>query len=1466
MIAVNSADLARFPYSATGLIRATFSDGSVKVGMGSVIGRNDVITALGLIYDHDLGWATDLDFYFGADYNVSTGRFDNTPYSLTSGFRWTAKGYTSSIYTDSNNDTLLQSEAQYNLAVIGLSEEVGLRTGWFGLEPGRDANGQTFSSIGFVGAQGMTLIQTTVDKSALAGVYTSAVDPYLGLDDRSSGGPLFTSDGYLVGLRATTSWWADIGFLYSFITTELSSNDSLLSAYQDTTAPILVSTSPTDEASRVAIDTNLVLTFSESIARGTGTLVLKNSAGTIIESFNIATSSRVTISGATLTVNPTSDLAYSTGYRLEIPTGVIQDTSGNGYAGISTYNFTTTFIKPTVSIEDAVSEEGDFGSRDLLLKISLSNSIPEEVKLTVRTWAGTASTASGDYNGFSERTITIPAGQMTYNLAIEINGDEIFEPNEGFAVEILTADGALIGDRIARGWIIDDDEPFLLPSDTFVRYQWHLYPGVGANVFPVWESWTGKGIKVGVFDQGIDRFHTDLDGNLLTALGRDSRTLLAGGSPQTTLDSHGTAVAGIIAAEIDGKLTVGVAPNASLVSVYSPLSGSTLSFVNQIANAFTYAKTLDILNDSWGFAPQRYSSDPWAFYDNFNSTLFRPAFFALKDLADNGRSGLGTIVVQSAGNSFQFGDDTNLHNFQNSRYIITVAATDYSGDASFFSSQGSSILVSAPGGGGGREGGYLGEILTTDRVGVSGYSTLDYHFISGTSFSAPVVSGVIALILEANPNLGYRDVQMILAYSAREIASDSNTWRYNDAQNWNGGGLHYDAVTHNLGFGMVDALAAARLAESWRGVPLTSRNVIEVSATVARPESIPDGISLVSQSVSISRDILVERVELTVDIRHTWIGDLGLLLTSPSGTNSWIIYKVGESENLPYGLFQDNINFTFNTVLSMGERSAGSWSLAVFDFEAGDIGILNSWSINLLGQNITGDDTYFYSDEYSNAVLKDSSRSILFDSGGTDWINASMVTTGLRLDLIPGGISTVDNTKLSISGLTQIENAIGGDGDDFISGNAVANELWGMRGNDAIFGLAGNDQLFGSDGNDELHGGAGDDYIDGGDGTDAVYFDLALRDYAVSYNAATGIFEITANLGSGGVDSVVNVEIFQFLDQRITSQALRNSTLEAATYRLLAQSNSVKEGESARFTLTTTDVAAFTTLAYQITGVQATDVAGGQLSGLVTIGTNGQATISIPIAADNLTEGQETLTVTVRSPQGADFASANVTISDTSTAPEKSTRVREFTASSGDEVFQGSSDKIDVVKQAGNLTNFSIQKVGDTVVLSDNSGSSGTDTLVEIDRVMFSDKALAFDLDGATSAGGIYRLYKATFNREPDTGGLGYWINVADAETKDAVRMAEDFTWSEEFQNLYGITTIDNHGLGNDIRALIEGFYENVLGRSPDAGGLNYYTGVVESREKTVGRVLAEISDSQENYDGTIELIANGIVFDPWVG
>ncbi len=193
-------------------------------------------------------------------------------------------------------------------------------------------------------------------------------------------------------------------------------------------------------------------------------------------------------------------------------------------------------------------------------------------------------------------------------------------------------------------------------------------------------------------------------------------------------------------------------------------------------------------------------------------------------------------------------------------------------------------------------------------------------------------------------------------------------------------------------------------------------------------------------------------------------------------------------------------------------------------------------------------------------------------------------------------------------------------------------------------------------------------------------------------------------------------------------------------------------------------------------------------------------------------------------------------------------------------------DEIDYI-DAGDGIDTVVYSFARSVITKTSSGYEvDGDTLVNVERIEFSDAFVAVDTDGPSSAGGIYRLYKAAFNREPDPGGLGYWMAQADEGVKDAVRIAEDFTWSEEFQNLYGVTTVDHYSTGSDVRTLVTGFYENVLGREPDEGGLDYYTGVVESHEKSVGRVLAELSDSQENYENTIGLIQNGIPYDLWVG
>jgi hypothetical protein len=89
--------------------------------------------------------------------------------------------------------------------------------------------------------------------------------------------------------------------------------------------------------------------------------------------------------------------------------------------------------------------------------------------------------------------------------------------------------------------------------------------------------------------------------------------------------------------------------------------------------------------------------------------------------------------------------------------------------------------------------------------------------------------------------------------------------------------------------------------------------------------------------------------------------------------------------------------------------------------------------------------------------------------------------------------------------------------------------------------------------------------------------------------------------------------------------------------------------------------------------------------------------------------------------------------------------------------------------------------------------------------------------------------------------------------------MATDFTYADEFKTLYGVQTTDNYMTGEDITALVTRFYEKVLDRAPGAGGRDYHAGQITTKSKTVGQVLADISDSAENKLAVVDLIGAGI-------
>jgi subtilisin-like proprotein convertase family protein/subtilisin family serine protease len=773
--------------------------------------------------------------------------------------------------------------------------------------------------------------------------------------------------------------------------------------------------------------------------------------------------------------------------------------SGNNATG--SYS-ATVWQLPSVSIANASVFEGNTGSDNLIFTLTLSVPSPIAVTVTAATSGTATATYSSDYTP-AKNTVTFQPGQTTATFTVQVLGDYLFEPTEVFHVLLSNPTNALLGDADAYGSIFDNDNPYKLPIDPLLRLEWYLYPTTGIDVFPVWSEYTGAGVKVAVFDQGIDPAHPDLDRNLLTALGRNASNLSAGGLPVFSTDNHGTMVAGVIAAERNGDGVVGVAYGANLVSIYN---GFTIS---EIPNAFEYAGNFDVLNDSWGFAPQGTSNyalkGNWAFVDNFLTEKFSVAGIALSNLAASGRHGLGTVVVQSAGNSFSVGDDTNLHNFQNSQYIITVAATDYSGNVTTYSSPGASVLIAAPGGGGGDK---LSDIITTDRVGVAGNDPSNFTSTRGTSFSAPIASGIVALMLEANPNLGYRDVQEILAYSARKISATNNDWRYNGAVNWNGGGLHYDAIDHNLGYGLMDALAAVRLAETWSNIPHTASNKQQITTTRNPALVIPDNADYgVHDSILVSQPMAVERVEVTLNVTHPFIGDLSVLLTSPSGTTSFLLWRPQQNPLSAFGTNQDNIHFTFDTVLDWGESSLGSWSLGIYDHASGDVGTFDSWTLNLIGRTASVDDTYIYTDEFAKAALDQPSRNTLSDISGKDTLNAAACTSNLILNLVPGSMNTIAGSNLTISAGTVIENAYGGDGNDVITGNNADNVLYGMRGNDTLIG---------------------------GSGMDTAAWTHDMSHYKL--NMIDGVLRVTDKTGTDGMDTLTNIERLKFTDKSINLQ------------------------------------------------------------------------------------------------------------------------------------------------------------------------------------------------------------------------------------------------------------------------------------------------------------------------------------------
>ncbi|MEN0058477.1 MAG: S8 family serine peptidase [Bdellovibrio sp.] len=550
---------------------------------------------------------------------------------------------------------------------------------------------------------------------------------------------------------------------------------------------------------------------------------------------------------------------------------------------------------------------------------------------------------------------------------------------------------ALFVNCSGKGFSVDDSD-----ADPFLGFAWHINNtgqsvfataggevGFDLNLLNTWQSgFSGSGVKILISDDGIEDTHEDLrDNYLYSGVSKNyalSSPYLANSSPPIDDDdNHGTSVAGLVAAvAANGAGTKGVAYKASLVSA-NFLSGDVTQteaiMVDQAGGDF------DVFNMSWGSAQNVLATTPSSFIAQ------------LKAGATSRRSGKGALYVKAAGNSFSIlcrgvaagssaaklpenycVGNSNFDADNTTPYTIMVAALNAEGYASSYSSPGSNIWISSFGGEFGDD---SPAMITTDRSGCSkGFSTSDASGLSfekggegnsscnytatfnGTSAAAPVLTGVVALLLEVNPSLTWRDVKYILASTATPVnyrttgsishPSESTPSSYVWEQVWvvNGAGFKF----HNwYGFGRVNVDDAVTMAKSYTSPFGTLLETNWVDNITGLSESIPDNSATgASSTTNVGTSMKIEAVQLKVWITHPDVSQLAIELTSPSGTKSILVNMNNSLRNLA--------DYDGEILLSNAfyrENSAGTWTLKVIDGKTGSSGTLTRWSLNFIGSS-----------------------------------------------------------------------------------------------------------------------------------------------------------------------------------------------------------------------------------------------------------------------------------------------------------------------------------------------------------------------------------------------------------------------------------------------------------------------------------------------------------------------------------
>lgn len=256
----------------------------------------------------------------------------------------------------------------------------------------------------------------------------------------------------------------------------------------------------------------------------------------------------------------------------------------------------------------------------------------------------------------------------------------------------------------------------------------------------------------------------------------------------------------------------------------------------------------------------------------------------------------------------------------------------------------------------------------------------------------------------------------------------------------------------------------------------------------------------------------------------------------------------------------------------------------------------------------------------------------------------------------------------------------------------------------------------------------------------------------------------------------------------------------------------------------------------------------------------GVTTQSVRIALGQNASPTETFSLKLSSPVNVVISNPVGTATLLSTAIGTGTVTSTVSLSGQNDTFAAAANQnydgragVDMAIYNASSTGFTITRTNLGFTVTDNVGNKGTNQFYNVERLHFSDKDIALDVEG--TGGQAYRLYQAAFNRAPDKGGLGFQMHALDSGYS-LTAIAQNFIDSPEFSRTYG--SLSDSSFVNQL-------YSNILHRAGEAGGVQFYVQYLGAHPDGRANVLAGFSDSPENQVNVIGSIQNGFEFIPIV-